>query len=63
MRPGAAGVHHALRDPLVVEVGDLLAQVVVAQQHRSAGPGLERVVGVGDPDALRGGEVLAVLGA
>ena len=41
MRAGAAGVHHALRDPLVVEVHDLLAQVEVLQQDRArAGPAL-----------------------
>ena len=34
VRAGAAGVHHPLGDALVVEVGDLLAQVVVLQQGR-----------------------------
>ena len=33
----AAGVHDALGDALVVEVGDLLAQVVVLQQGRARG--------------------------
>ena len=60
---GAAGVHDPLRDPLVVEVGDLLAQVEVLQQRRAALAGLQRVVGVGQPQPLRGGQVLARLGA
>ena len=49
VRAGAARVHHPLGDALVVEVGDLLAQVVVLQQRRSALPRLERVVGVAQP--------------
>ena len=40
VRAGAAGVHDPLGDALVVEVGDLLAQVVVLQQGRPARPGL-----------------------
>jgi hypothetical protein len=44
-------VHHALRDAFVVEVRDLLAQVVVLEQDRSPGTGLERVVGVAQPYA------------
>ncbi len=39
VRAGAAGVHDPLGDALVVEVGDLLAQVVVLQQRRPARPG------------------------
>ena len=61
VRAGAAGVHHALRDALVVEVRDLLAEVVVLQQHRAARAGLERVVGVAQPRPLRGREVGALL--
>ena len=49
VRAGAAGVHDPLGDALVVEVGDLLAQVVVLQQRRPARPGLQRVVGVAQP--------------
>ena len=63
MRAGAAGVDHALGDALVVEVRDLLAQVVVLQQHRAALPGLQGVVGVGEAQALRGREVGPGLGA
>ena len=61
MRAGAAGVHHPLGDALVVEVGDLLAQVVVLQQRRPARAGLQRVVGVAQPHALRGRQVIAGL--
>ncbi|GAB0022310.1 hypothetical protein VN1338_12970 [Helicobacter pylori] len=53
---------HALRDALVVEVGDLLAQVVVLQEGRAAFTGREGVVGVAQPGALGGGEVGAALG-
>ena len=58
----AAGVHDPLGDALVVEVGDLLPQVVVLQQHRSARPGLQRVVGVVQPGTLRRRQVGAALG-
>jgi hypothetical protein len=37
---------HALRDPLVVEVRDLLAEVMVLEQGRTAFARLQRVVGV-----------------
>ena len=63
VRRGAAGVHDALGDALVVEVGDLLAQVEVLEKGRSAIAGLERVVGVGEPHALRSGQELSGLGA
>ena len=36
MRAGAARVHDALGDALVVEVGDLLAQDEVLEQRRAA---------------------------
>ena len=61
VRGGAAGVDDALGDALVVEVGDLLAEVEVLQQGRPALAGLQRVIGVGQPQALRGGEELARL--
>ena len=51
VRAGAAGVHDPLGDALVVEVGDLLAQVVVLEQSRPARAGLQRVVAVAQPDA------------
>ena len=57
----AAGVHRALGDTLVVEVGDLFPQVVILQQRRPATPGFQRVVGVVEPRTLCGGEVLPLL--
>ena len=57
----AAGMHDPLRDALVVEVGDLLPEVEVLQQRRSAVAGLERVVGVRQPQALRGRQIVAGL--
>ena len=47
----------ALGDALVVEVRDLLAQVVVLEQRRPALTGLQRVLGVAEPDPLGGGEL------
>ena len=61
MGAGAAGVDDPLRDAFVVEVRDLLAQVVVLQEDGAAAAGLERVVGVGQSGALRGGQVRALL--
>jgi hypothetical protein len=61
VRAGAAGVHHALRDPLVVEVHDLLAQVEVLEQDRTARPPRERVVAVGDAHPVRRGQLVAGL--
>ena len=60
VRAGAARMHHALRDALVVEVGDLLAEDEVLQQGRAARPRLQRVLVVRDLDALIGGERLAL---
>lgn len=58
-----ACVHHPLRDPLVIEVRDLLTEMVVLEQGRSPGSRLERVIGVVQPRALRRGEVLTLLAA
>ncbi len=49
---GAAGMDHSFRNPFVVEVGDLLAQVEVLEQRRPSIAGLERVIGVGQPQHL-----------
>ena len=57
VRGGAAGVDHPLRDALVIEVRDLLPEVEVLQQRRSARPRLQRVIGVGQAQALRRGQV------
>jgi hypothetical protein len=54
VRAASAGVHDALGDALVVEMADLLPQVEVLESDRAARAGLERVVGVRDPDTLRG---------
>ena len=62
VRAGSAGVHHTLGDPLVVEVRDLLAQVVVLQQGRAALPRLQRVVGVAQPQTLGRRQERALLG-
>jgi hypothetical protein len=56
VRAEAAGVHHPLGDPLVVEVEDLLPQVEVLQQRRAAVPGPQRVLVVADHHALLGGQ-------
>ena len=56
----AARVHHALRDALVVEVGDLLADVKVLQQRRSALADGQRVVGVVDAHTLLSRQVSSV---
>jgi hypothetical protein len=58
---GAAGVDDALGDALVIEVGDLLPEVEVLHEGRPALAGLQRMIGVGQPQALRGGEELARL--
>ena len=54
MGPGAARIDHALRDALVVEVRDLLAQDEVFEQRRAAQAGFERVLIVADRHALIG---------
>jgi precorrin-3B methylase len=45
-------VDHSLRDPLVIEVSDLLPGMEVLQQRRTAFARGQRVVGVVDPNAL-----------
>lgn len=59
---GAAGVHHPLRDALVVEVHHLLAQMVVLEEDRTPGPRLEGMVRVRQAAALGVGETAAALG-
>ena len=44
---GTACVHDALRNPLVVEVGNLLAKMEVLEQRRASIARLERMIGVG----------------
>ena len=62
VRGGTAGVHHPLRDALMVEVGDLLPQVEVLQQRGARGAGLERVIGVRQAQTLGRGQKLTGLG-
>src|SRR5690606_10800442 len=54
--PGTTGVHDALGDALMVEVGDLLAKNEVLEQRRSADPRLERGLVIGDQHTLVGGQ-------
>src|SRR5690606_25928289 len=56
MSPGAAGMHDALGDALMVEVGDLLAKNEVLEQRRSADPRLQRGLVIGDQHTLIGGQ-------
>jgi hypothetical protein len=49
-----ASVNDTLGDPLMVEVGDLLAEVEVLEQRRPSGSGFERVLIIVDRDALVG---------
>jgi hypothetical protein len=53
-------VDDALRDPLVVEVGDLLAEDEILQQRGPARAHLQRVLVVIYAETLIGGEELAV---
>ena len=56
MRAVAAGVHHALRDPFVVEVEDFLPEVEVLQRVRAALADPQCVLVVGDRHALLRGQ-------
>ncbi len=58
---GTAGVDDPLGDALVIEPGELLPEVEVLQQRRTAFPRRERVVGVFDTDPLVGGHAGAVV--
>ncbi len=60
---GPTGVHNALGNAFVVEVGDLFAQMEVLQKRRPAFARLQRMIGVVEPHALGGGEVLVLLAA
>ena len=55
----AHGVHDALRDPLAVEAGELLEEVVVLEERRPRGAGGLRVLVVGDRRAALGREEIA----
>ena len=55
-RAVAASVDDAFGDSLVVEVEDLLAELEVLQQYGPRAPDGQRVLVVGDRDALRRGQ-------
>ena len=57
MRRGASGVNDAFRDPLVIEVKYFLAKDEILEQRRAASAGLQRILIVGNRDALVGGEL------
>ncbi|MNW06044.1 hypothetical protein D3C71_2023860 [compost metagenome] len=59
MRPGPTGMDNALRNALMVEVGDFLAHDEVFEQRRPAITRLERVLVVGDAHPLIGAQGLA----
>ena len=54
--PSSARVDDALGNSLVVEVRDLFTQNEVFEEGRTAQPGLQRVLVVGNRDALIGGQ-------
>jgi hypothetical protein len=58
MHTSAAGMDDPLRNSLVVEVVDLLAEDHVLEQHRAASVRLELVLIVGDGHALVRGQPL-----
>src|SRR5699024_502945 len=58
---GTSGMDDAFGDPLVVEMGDLLPQMMVLQEHRTALPGLKGIVRIAQPPALSRGVVFALL--
>ena len=53
-----AGMDYALRYTLVIEMGDLLAQNKILEQRRPAKSGFERILVIGDWDALIRGQRL-----
>src|SRR5262249_59524685 len=55
--PEAAGMYHPLGDALMVEVEELLAEVKIFERRGTAGTDLERILVVGDGDALLCGQV------
>ncbi len=60
MRAEAARVHDPFRDPLVIEVEDLLAEVEVLERGGTAIADAQRVLIVGDGHSLRGGQDVVV---
>ena len=60
-RARSLGVHHSLRDPLPVKVGDLIDQLGVGQEDGAAGSGSQGVGLVTDGGAPTGREAVGVL--
>ena len=60
---GATGVDDTLRDALVVEVRDLLAEVEILQERRPALPRLQRVISVRQAHSVCRGQPVTGLGA
>ena len=58
MRCGTTGMHDPLRNTFMIEMGDLLPQVEVLEKSRPATAGLQGMVGIRQPKALRGGQIL-----
>ncbi len=56
MRAGTPGVDYPLRDSFVVEARELLTQMEVFDEGRASQPSAQRVVRIGDRDALVGRE-------
>ena len=56
VRPRTAGVHHPLRHPLMIEVGDLLPEQEILEQGRTPTARLQRVLIVRDAQALITGQ-------
>jgi hypothetical protein len=52
----AAGVDDALRDPLMVEMENLLPEMKILDQGRTARTDLERILVIRDRTALGGGQ-------
>ncbi len=56
MRARSAGVNDAFRNPLVIEMGDLLAESEILQERWTSLAGFQRILVVRDDDALIGRE-------
>ena len=56
--PGPLGVHHPLRYPLPVEVGQLLNESMVLQQERTPGTNTDTVELVTNGGTMGGGQLL-----
>jgi hypothetical protein len=62
MRRRTAGMDDTLRNPFMVEMHDLFAKDKILQQNRTARADFQRILVVGDGNALIGGQERAVPG-